>query len=252
MTTTEILLLLAAGVLSGFINVMSAGGSLLTLPLLMFMGLDSATANGSNRVGIVLQNLTAIGQYHRAGFRDLRLGLKLSLPAVAGALLGAWVAIWLDERLFQWILILVMAGCALMMLAPTPAGLSTRPLDEGHLGPRVYLALAVIGLYGGFIQVAVGILFITLLYRVLHIDLVQVNRLKVLIVLVYMIPALAIFVAGGKVAWSYGLVLALGSMLGAWCGARLSLGANGVRWIKWLTLAMIIAIIGKLAVDLWR
>jgi hypothetical protein len=251
MTPTEALLLLAAGVLSGFINVMSAGGSMLTLPLLMFMGLDGATANGSNRVGIVLQNLTALGQYHRAGFRDLRLGLRLCLPAVAGALLGAWVAVWLDERLFQWILILVMAGCAVLMLLPAPAHLPTRPLDEGHLGPKVYLALAVIGLYGGFIQVAVGILFITLLYRVLRIDLVQVNRLKVLIVLVYMVPALLIFVIGGKVAWGYGLVLAVGSMLGAWFGARLSIGANGVKWIKWLTLVMIVAIIGKLGFGLW-
>ncbi|PSJ45625.1 sulfite exporter TauE/SafE family protein [Zobellella endophytica] len=250
MTATEALLLLAAGVLSGFINVMSAGGSMLTLPLLMFMGLDSATANGSNRVGIVLQNITAMGQYHSAGFRDLRLGLKLSLPAVAGALLGAWIAIGLDERLFRWILILVMGGCAVLMLLPMPRGLHTRPLDEGHLGYRVYLALALIGLYGGFIQVAVGILFITLLYRVLHIDLVQVNRLKVLIVLVYMVPALAIFIAGGKVAWGYGLVLALGSMLGAWFGARLSISPGGVKWIKWLTLVMIVAIIGKLGFDL--
>lgn len=105
MSLEQALLLLAAGALSGFLNVMSAGSSMLTLPVLMFMGLDSTTANGTNRVGIVLQNITATWKYRSAGHRHLRLGLKLSVPAVLGAIVGAWTAahMTLGSRGAVWI-----------------------------------------------------------------------------------------------------------------------------------------------------
>ncbi|MFN2350247.1 MAG: sulfite exporter TauE/SafE family protein, partial [Thioalkalivibrio sp.] len=232
----QILLLLAAGALSGFLNVISAGGSMITLPVLMFMGLDSTTANGSNRVGIVLQNITATLKYRNAGYRNLRLGLKLSVPAVIGAIVGAWAATLVGDDLFRWILILVMVASSILMLM--------------HMRWPVILAMLVIGFYGGFIQVAVGILFIVLLYRVLRIDLVQVNILKVLVVLLYMIPALGIFVATGNVHWGFGLVLAVGSMVGAWLGAHMTLGPSGAVWIQRITLIIIAAIIVKLIIDM--
>ncbi|MFW5453442.1 sulfite exporter TauE/SafE family protein [Thioalkalivibrio sulfidiphilus] len=250
MSLEQALLLLAAGALSGFLNVMSAGGSMLTLPVLMFMGLDSTTANGTNRVGIVLQNITATWKYRSAGHRHLRLGLKLSVPAVLGAIVGAWVATLVGEDLFRWILILVMVGSSVLMLLPMPVHRETLYLDESHLRWPVILAMAVIGFYGGFIQVAVGILFIVLLYRILRIDLVQVNILKVLVVLIYMLPALGIFVATGNVHWGFGLVLAVGSMAGAWLAAHMTLGPRGAVWIKRITLAIIAAIIVKLLMDM--
>ncbi|OOG23609.1 hypothetical protein B1C78_10810 [Thioalkalivibrio denitrificans] len=249
MTLEQVVLLLAAGALSGFLNVMSAGGSMITLPVLMFMGLDSTTANGSNRVGIVLQNITATWKYRSAGHRHLRLGLKLSVPAVAGALVGAWTATLVGDDLFRWILILVMVGSSILMLMPMPARRDTVQLDDSHLRWPVIVAMVVIGFYGGFIQVAVGILFIVLLYRVLGIDLVQVNILKVLVVLVYMIPALGIFVATGNVHWGFGLVLAVGSMAGAWIGAHMTLGPGGAVWIQRITLLIIAAIIVRLILE---
>jgi uncharacterized membrane protein YfcA len=250
MTLDQILLLLAAGALSGFLNVMSAGGSMITLPVLMFMGLDSTTANGSNRVGIVLQNITAVLKYRNAGHRNLRLGLKLSVPAVIGAIVGAWAATLVGDDLFRWILILVMVGSSILMLMPMPAHRDTVQLDDSHIRWPVITAIAVIGFYGGFIQVAVGILFIVLLYRVLRIDLVQVNVLKVLVVLLYMIPALGIFVATGNVHWGFGLILALGSMVGAWLGAHMTLGPEGGVWIQRITFGIIAAIIVKLILDM--
>ncbi|GAB2592498.1 sulfite exporter TauE/SafE family protein [Nitrincola alkalisediminis] len=250
MTLIEAIILVAVGGLTGFMNVISAGGSMITLPVLMFMGLDSATANGTNRVGIVLQNATAVTRFRKAGHKDVRLALKLSIPAVLGSLFGAWLATQVGDALFQWILIVVMVGCSILMVMPQPKNIRTEPLNDSHLTPAVYLAMLVIGFYGGFIQVAVGILFIVMLYRLLKIDLVQVNILKVLIVLVYMVPALGVFIYSGHVAWSYGLVLAVGSMLGAWMAARVTLSPDGAKWIQRFTLAVIAIIIVKLIIDL--
>lgn len=250
MTAPEALLLLAVGALAGFLNVLSAGGSMLTLPVLMFMGLDAASANGTNRVGIVLQNIIAVWRYRRYGHRYWRLGLLLSVPAVVGAVFGAWAAVHVGDDFFRWVLILVMAGASAIMLLPSPALLRTTRLEVSGLRWPVLAAMLVIGFYGGFIQVAVGILFIVLLYRVLGIDLVQVNALKVMVVLVYMVPALGIFVATGNVAWSYGLVLAAGSMAGAWLAVQVTLGPSGTILIQRFTLAVIAVIMVKLLLDL--
>ncbi|SIT65833.1 hypothetical protein SAMN05216526_0287 [Ectothiorhodosinus mongolicus] len=250
MTGADAALLLLVGALSGFLNVMSAGGSMLTLPALMFMGLDSTTANGTNRVGIALQNVSAAWKYRRSGHHEWALAWRLSIPAIIGAIAGAYAATLVSDELFRWILIAVMIGASILMLMPKGAGIKTRRLERDEkLRWPIILALLAIGFYGGFIQVAVGILFIVLLYRVLHLDLIQVNILKVLIILIYTIPALAIFMGSGAVAWSYGLILAVGSMTGAWLGAKLTLGPSGARWITWLTLAIIGVIIVKLILD---
>ncbi|WP_280553384.1 sulfite exporter TauE/SafE family protein [Halomonas sp. 25-S5] len=245
MTLLEALALLAIGTLAGFINVLSAGGSMLTLPLLMFLGLPPQAANGTNRVSIALQSISAVTSFLRAGARYVGLSLRLSVPAVVGSLLGAWLALQTGDALFEAILITVMACSAVLMLLPQPR-LETRPLTPERLTPAVYLAMFAIGLYGGFIQVGVGVLFIVVLYRMLKIDLAQVNVFKVLIVLVYTLPALAIFLANDQVRWSYGLVLAGGSMLGAWLAVKVNMSPRGAFVVKWLTVAVIAAIILRL------
>lgn len=245
MTLLEALALLTIGTLAGFINVLAAGGSMLTLPLLMFLGLPPQAANGTNRVSVALQSVSAVASFLRAGASHLGLSLRLSVPAVVGSLAGAWLALQTDDALFEAILIAVMAGSALLMLLPQPR-VATRPLTVERLTPAVYLAMFAIGLYGGFIQIGVGILFIVVLYRMLKIDLAQVNVFKVLIVLVYTLPALAIFLLNDQVRWGYGLTLAAGSMLGAWLAVKVNMSPRGALVVKWLTLAVIAAIILRL------
>lgn len=247
MTLIEALALLLIGTLAGFINVLSAGGSMLTLPLLMFLGLPPQEANGTNRVSIALQSVSAVYNFFRAGTRHVGLSLRLSVPAVVGSLVGAWLALRTGDALFEAILIVVMAGSALLMLLPQPR-LDTRPLTPERLTPAIYLAMFGIGLYGGFIQVGVGILFIVVLYRMLKIDLAQVNVFKVLIVLVYTLPALVLFLVNDQVRWGYGLLLAAGSMTGAWLAVKVNVSPRGAFVVKWLTVAVIVAIILRLLI----
>jgi uncharacterized membrane protein YfcA len=245
MTAMEVLALLVIGTVAGFINVLSAGGSMLTLPLLMFLGLSPQVANGTNRVSIVLQSVSAVASFLRAGARHVGMSLRLSIPAVLGSLLGTWLALQVSDALFEAVLITVMCGSALVMLLPQQR-LETRPLTAERLTPAVYLAMFGIGVYGGFLQVGVGILFIVVLYRMLKVDLAQVNAFKVLIILVYTLPALGIFVYHDQVRWGYGLVLAAGSMLGAWVGVKVNVSTRGALWVKRLTIIVIVAIILRL------
>lgn len=245
MTILEIGSLLAIGALSGFINVLSAGGSMLTLPLLIFLGLPPVVANGTNRVAITLQSITAVGSFHRIGQGSLMVSLRLSVPAVLGSLTGAWIATRISNDVFEWVLIVAMITASFFMVLPQPK-LDTRPLTPDRLGIVIYLAMFVIGLYGGFIQVGVGALFIVVLYRMLKIDLRQVNVLKVAIILVYTIPALGVFAVSGQVRWGMGLILGLGTILGALAAVKVNMSPRGAEWVKWITLIMVAAILVRL------
>lgn len=246
MVTTDVIALLALGGLAGFINVLSAGGSMLTLPLLMFLGLPPQVANGTNRVAIILQSTTAVASFKRLGHGSLKVSLHLAVPAVSGALLGAWIATWVPDAIFEWVLIIAMLGASVFMLLPQPK-LDTNPLTPDRLGPVIYIAMFLIGIYGGFIQVGVGALFLVVLYRMLRIDLRQVNVFKVSIILLYTLPALMVFAANGQVRWGMGLILAVGNVTGAFLAVRVNLSEKGAQWVKWITLFMAGAILVRLA-----
>jgi hypothetical protein len=247
MTVIDVLALLTLGGLAGFINVLSAGGSMLTLPLLMFLGLPPLVANGTNRVAITLQSVMAVGSFHRMGHGNLVVSLHLAVPAVLGSLLGAWVATWVAAAVFEFVLVLAMIGASVFMLLPQPM-LDTRPLTPDRLGPVIYLAMFLIGVYGGFIQVGVGALFLVVLYRMLRIDLRQVNVFKVAIVLLYTLPALLVFAISDQVRWGMGLTLALGNISGAFIAVRVNVSEKGAQWVKWITLVMVAAILVRLIV----
>ncbi|MBU2955358.1 sulfite exporter TauE/SafE family protein [Marinobacter sp. F3R08] len=245
MTVLEVLALLSIGGIAGFINVLSAGGSMLTLPLLMFLGLPPQVANGTNRVAITLQSMMAVSSFYRMGHGNLVVTLHLAVPAVLGSLVGAWIATWVSDAVFEWVLVLAMIGASVFMLLPQPA-LNTRPLTPERLGVAIYLAMFVVGMYGGFIQVGVGVLFIVVLYHVLKIDLRQVNVLKVSIVLPFTFAALVVFALNDQVRWGVGLTLALGNVTGAYIATRVNMSERGAQWIKVLTLIMVGAILLRL------
>ena len=87
-----------AGFFSGFINTVAGSGSLITLPLLMALGLPANVANGTNRIGILLQNVVGTASYHKQKVLDFRGSMKLVIPAVAGSVIGARIAVDINEE----------------------------------------------------------------------------------------------------------------------------------------------------------
>jgi uncharacterized membrane protein YfcA len=154
--------LFAIGAFTGVVNVLAGGGSLLTLPLLIFFGLPATVANGTNRVGIVFQSVTAIGGFRRQKMLPVGLALLCTAPAVAGSLLGARLAVDIDDALFERILALIMIGVlAFMVIDP----MKKHRIEEVHFTPlrtaMLLFSLFVIGIDGGFVQAGVGFLIIT-------------------------------------------------------------------------------------------
>ncbi|MFA5516116.1 MAG: sulfite exporter TauE/SafE family protein [Desulfuromonadales bacterium] len=190
--------LLLVGFVSGFLNILAGGGSLLTLPLLIFLGLPATVANGTNRVGVLWQNIFAVASFRRQGVLPLRLALMCTAPSLAGSYIGARLAVDIDEQLFQRLLAGVMIGVLVVILVDPAKRLRIEPAAFSTLRLAVLLvSFFFIGIYGGFVQAGVGFLIIPAL-MVHGIDLVRTNAVKILVILLFTIPALWVFIAHGR------------------------------------------------------
>ncbi len=228
-------LLTAIGMVAGWMNVMAGGGSLLTIPAMLFMGASGPVANGTNRIAIVAQNIVASITFFRSGFSDLKLSLSLAAAASLGAAAGASLGTELDGVWFNRLLALVMVA-VMVLMATGGDKASAGGLRQGQAISRSrlwmgHLCMVGAGAWGGFIQIGVGFILMPILHRVLGLDLVRTNAHKVLIVLIYTIVALAVFARQVELLWAAGLALALGNGVGGWLGARTSID-RGETWIR--------------------
>ncbi len=237
----------ALGLAAGFLNVMAGGGSLITMPVMIFMGIPPATANGTNRVALLIQNITAVGGFRQKGYFDLKLSAKLAVCTLPGSILGAIAAVKIDPAWFNRILAVIMVGVLVTTLrkkSQKPAGDPDAVTQKQLLFS--YLGMIFVGFYGGFIQAGVGFIIMAVLHSALKLNLVRVNMHKVFIVGVYMIPSLLVFAVLDRVLWLPGLALALGTAMGAILATRLQVkkGEGPIRVVFSLA---IVAMAVKLA-----
>lgn len=218
----KLLLLFVVGSLAGFINVMAGGGSTITLPTLIFLGLDSSLANGTNRVAILIQNISGILSFRQEKYHKFKMSLKLAAFTLPGAIAGSIIATNISDKLFQKILAYVLIGIIISMLLPRPNQKKSEDNQYHQKNWFIYPAMFTIGFYGGFIQAGVGFLLMASLYHLMRLDLVHVNMHKIFIVFIYTIPALLIFFLTHNVDLKFGLILAAGNAFGAWWSAKIS------------------------------
>jgi uncharacterized protein len=235
----DLALLLLVGVISGVINVMAGGGSFLVLPVLIGLGLPAGVANGTSRLAVVTQSAAAVATFHRRGVRAHQLSARLAAPMILGALLGSWLATLLDDALFRPLIGAVLLAWAVILVIK-PDRFVRPPDQQREPNATSYLLSVVIGIYGGFLQAGVGFPLIALLSGQLGYDLIRANSVKVSLVLAYTLIALPVFVLAGQVAWAPAIVLAIGTVAGAWLGARWQLekGADVVRWFVLVMVAV--------------
>ncbi len=225
----SVIILFFVGAVAAFINVNAGGGSSLTLPALIFLGLDASVANGTNRVAIIFQNVSAVYSFKKEKYYELRNSLILSLLSLPGAIAGAIFAIKISDDTFEKVLGLIMILLIITMILPQKR--EKRIKEEFKVDLKLIISMIVIGFYGGFLQVGVGFMIMALLHNFLKLDLIRVNMHKVFIVFIFTIPALMVFILTNNVNWFYGLSLSAGNAIGGWWGAKLSV-KKGEKLIK--------------------
>ncbi len=229
-----------AGFVAGFINTLAGTGSLITLPVLILLGLPATVANGTNRLGVLMQNIVAVATFRNRGALDVTGSWKLVLPAVVGSVLGARLAVDIDQQTMRNVIgVFMLVMLAILMLKPE------RWIAE-HASPRApRLSVEVplffaIGVYGGFLQAGVGIFLLAALVLGAGFNLVGANAVKNLIVLAVTVVAIPVFVLHDQVQWTLGLLLGAGQAAGAWFAARVALkrGAGFVRMFVIVTVLL--------------
>ncbi|MCI0694394.1 TSUP family transporter [candidate division KSB1 bacterium] len=244
----QLTILFFAGAISGFINILAGGGSLLTLPVLIFLGLPAATANGTNRISILIQSLAGVAGFHQLNVFPWRAGLLAAIPALTGAIIGANLAIDISDTLFKQILAGLMIGMLILIFIDPGRRIreSRKPMTPWR---RVFFAIGFfgVGLFGGFIQAGVGFLIISLMLLA-GFDLVATNAVKVLVTVIFTIAALAVFILHGEMNYLLGVSLGAGSAVGGWLATRFAV-RKGHAWIRAFVIIMVVIFAAKLLVD---
>jgi uncharacterized membrane protein YfcA len=218
----SVLLLAGAGYLAGFINTIAGGGSMLTLPAFMMLGLPADIANGTNRVGILMQSLAGTRGFYKAGKLAPETIIPTLIPTLAGSLAT------------------MLAMAILMLLQPSvvapPPGTPAYALRDR---PLAWLGLFAAGLYGGFVQAGVGFILIAALAGGLRYDLVRTNALKMAITATLTLVALGVFIVRGQVLWIPGLLMAVGTVVGAVTSVKFAI-AVPQSVLKWVLFGMVL------------
>jgi len=240
----DITLLVMAGLVAGVINTLAGGGSLLSVPLLVFLGLPGDVANGTNRIGVLAQNATSIRGFALAGLSGLRDSLPVLAPVVAGSVVGAAAIARLDAEGFQRVFGVAM----LLLLVPTLRGGLARSSDTTAKPPwRAAVRFAVffaIGLYGGAIQAGVGLVLLVALQRA-GLDLVRANSIKVVVIFALTAVAIPVFILEDQVAWLPAVCLVVGFALGGRLGVLVAV-RGGERVIRPVMAVAVVAMAGRM------
>ena len=246
---TQILILVVIGLLTGVINTLAGGGSNLSLPALMMFGLPADVANATNRVSVFFQSLTASVSFYRHKKVEQTEVKDTFLPLLIGGFAGALVASYLDVEILKPVLLATMIATSFWVVLK-----SNVETDKQQQSKSCYSSIAglastfLAGFYGGFIQAGVGFVLIAAFVGVLNYDLLRANALKVIATLIFTAIALVVFIIRDQIAWLPGLILAVGSIVGAQIAVKFAVNISA-RTLKFLVLLMtIIASIAALVI----
>ena len=241
------LLLVGVGFVVGFINTIAGGASLISLPVLIFLGLPPSVANGTNRVAIVIQTAIGVAGFKSKGVSTYPYNLYLGISALLGAIIGAYIAVDIRGETFNRILAIIMIAVVLLIVFKPKV--SVADLQERVTGKYKWIGMIAFfffGIYGGFINAGIGFVILLFLNHVNRMTLVRANATKVAVVFIYTLSALAVFLYNDKIIWKVGLVLAIGNGAGAWLSSRISV-VKGDGFIKTFLVIMVVL----MAIKLW-
>jgi hypothetical protein len=243
----EIVLLIVVGFVAGVINTIAGGGSLLTLPILIFLGLPPNVANGTNRVAILFQSLSTAAGFKSKGVLTFPFSIYVGISALIGAIIGAKIAIDIKGDTFNKILAIIMVLVVTYMVFSSKY--KQLNVAEKITGKPLYLSVFLfffVGIYAGFIQAGVGFMILLVLSSVNNFSLVKSNAIKAIITILSTIAAFTVFAFNDAIDWKMGLILAVGTAFGGWFSSRWSVKGGDALVKKFLIVMVII-----MAIKLW-
>lgn len=214
---------LFGAVIAGSVNSLAGNGSAITLSILTeLIGLPGNIANGTNRIGVLMNGMGSTWGYYRGGKLDLSKSKRIIITVTLGAIVGGAIALSISNEQFMWIFRVLMV-CMFIVILVNPRRWLIQAKQDARLPAPVMTALYfLIGIYGGLIQMGMGIFFLALLVLLDGHPLINANAIKVSVITLFTVLMLALFAWRGLVEWEIGLVLGIGQFFGGWATARLA------------------------------
>ena len=233
---------LVGSFLAGIINTLAGNGSAITLTILTeVMGLPGNLANGTNRIGILSQGLVSTYGFSKRKMIPFRESLRYTIPAFIGAIIGVVVAVNISSESFRMVFRYLMIGMLFVILWNPSRWLKTGQ----ELKPIPYILaipmFGLLGFYGGFIQMGMGIFLLGALVLIARFDIISANGIKIFLVTAYTLVILLIFQWNGLVDWRVGLVFAIGQSLGAWSATKFA--AENLRSAVWAYRLLVVIVV---------
>ncbi|MBR4039846.1 MAG: TSUP family transporter [Clostridia bacterium] len=208
--------------IAGFVDSIAGGGGLISLPAYLISGLPVHTCIATNKLSSSMGTTVATAKYALSGYIDWHLGVFCSAAALAGAALGANIALLISDRLFRLLMLIVLPLTALYVFRKKDlfSGKSRLELSFWHSVVLSSVIAFALGLYDGFYGPGTGTFLILLLTRFAHMDLQRANGITKVINLSSNIASLIVYLMNGQVLMLLGLCAGVFSILGNYLGSR--------------------------------
>lgn len=208
---------LIGGFVAGCINLLAGNGSAITLTILTeVMGLPPNIANATNRIGVMSNSIFGLGAFARKGKWELSGTWGFMGICFVGGVVGVYLATVVSNEQFRDFFKFMMVFMLFVVLFKPD-----RWVREAAMTRKIHPVITVpvyflIGVYGGFIQMGMGIFFLVVMVFFARFPVIKANMAKMLVVLGFTAFSLIAFAWKGYLNWEYGIMLAVGQGLGAW------------------------------------
>lgn len=235
-----IIILISSGLIVGFINTLAGGATIISMSILMWLGLPISVANGTNRVAVFFQTLFSVNSFRQQKVLDMRKSLLVGIPTVIGSVVGSFIAVKLDEDIVQTAFAIIMIIMLFFVIFKPSVWLKgNQELVVQKVKWINYPIFFLIGVYGGFLHVGVGYYLLAAIVLGLGFDLMRANAIKNMLVWLYVPFSMILFIINDQVMWKYGLVHAIGNIIGALLAAKLAV-KKGAEFIRVIMVVVIV------------
>ena len=244
MTVTQLIIVLIGGFLAGIINTLAGNGSAITLSILTeVLGLPGNLANGTNRVGILFQSMVGIAKFKQKGMLHLEKSKWIILTILLGAAIGGIVAINVSNEQFKFVFKLLMLLMLVVVLVKPSRWIHPHQ-DENQVSPYIlYPILLVLGFYGGFIQMGMGVFFLAVMVLLAKYDIMSANSIKLVVVGLFTAVVIPIFHFKGLIDWKIGGLMAIGQSGGAYMAVQMASKWKNANLYAYRLLVLIIILV---------
>lgn len=233
MTIQIAITLLISGLMVGFLNTLAAGASVISMTLYLAMGLPIIEAIATNRLTIFLQNFVSTIIFRKQKLLDIRKGLQYAIPVSLGSVIGAQLSVMINPDIIHTMYVTALFMILILIFSKEQVWLKGRAGGEQQLGIKQLILLFIAGFYGGSVYIGLGYFMLSILVMALGLDIIRANATKGFLALITTPFSLVIFMFHEQVHYEYGLVHAIGNIIGASIGARYAqqIGAKSIRYI---------------------